>query len=89
TEKVRKTFGLRWSTIGVVVTIVDETKSQGSDLKRGEVIVQVNQEDVWEPSQVAAKYKEAKEKGVKTLLLLVEGNSGARNGFHFSPLPVK
>lgn len=89
TEKVRKTFGLRWSTIGVVVTIVDKEKAVGSDLKRGEVIVQVNQEDVWEPSQVADKYRQAREKGVKTLMLLVEGNSGARNGFHFSLLPVK
>ncbi len=89
TRKVRKTFGLRWSTVGVVVTIVDKAKAKGSDLRRGEVIVQVNQEHVWEPSQVVAKYRQAKARGAKSLLLLVEGSTGGRNGFHFSPLPVR
>ncbi len=89
TEKVRKSFGLRWSSVGVVVTLVDKTKAAGSDLKRGEIIVKVDQDDVWDPRQVAAKYGEAKAKGRKSLLLLVEGYQGARNGFHFSLLPVK
>ncbi len=89
TEKVRKTFGLRWSTVGVIVTIVDKANAKGSDLKRGEVIVQVNQDYVWEPSQVIEKYREAKARGAKSMLLLIEGNTGRRNGFHFSALPVR
>lgn len=89
TEKIRKIFGLRWSTVGVVVTIVDKARAKGSDLMRGEVIVKINQSYVWQPSQVAAKYREAKAKGKKSLLLLVEGNTGERNGFHFSLLPVR
>ena len=89
TQKVRKQFGLRWGSVGVVVTLVDEEKADGMDLKRGELVVQVDQESVWTPKQVAAKYAEAKAKGRKTLLLLVEGSEGARNGFRFSLLPVR
>lgn len=89
TEKVRTGFDLRWSSTGVVITLLDETKKTDIDLKRGEVIVQVNQQDVWDPRQVVEKYQEAKRKGIKTLLLLVEGNLGQRSGFRFSPVPVK
>jgi len=89
TDKVRKGFGLRWSSVGVVVTLIDKAKAVGSDLQRGEVIVKVDQDDVWDPKQVAAKYTEAKAKGRKSLVLLVEGYKGERNGFHFSLLPVR
>ena len=89
TQKVRKQFGLRWGSVGVVVTLVDQEKAKGTDLKRGELVVQIDQESVWTPRQVAAKYAEAKAKGRKTLLLLVEGSEGIRNGFRFSLLPVR
>ena len=52
---------------------------------RGDLITQVNQEKVWEPAQVVAKYKDAKKTGRKELLLLIE----RVNGFFFMPLPVK
>ncbi|OHC76042.1 MAG: hypothetical protein A3G18_04135 [Rhodospirillales bacterium RIFCSPLOWO2_12_FULL_58_28] len=89
TEKMRTGFDLRWSSTGVVITLLDETKKIDSDLKRGEIIVQVNQQDVWDPRQVVEKYQEAKGKGIKSLLLLVEGSVGQRNGFRFSMMPVK
>lgn len=89
TEKVRKGFGLRWSSTGVVITLIDKEKTKGTDLQRGEVITQVNQQDVWDPRQVVAKFQEAKSKGQKSMLLLVEGKEGERNGFRFSVLPVE
>lgn len=85
TQKVRKRFGLRWGSTGVVTTFVDPKKAEGIDLRRGELILQVNQEDVWKPKQVAAKYRQAKDNGKKFLILLVEGV----NGFRFSLLKVK
>ena len=85
TQKVRERFGLRWGSTGVVITLVDPNKAEGIDLRRGELILQVNQEDVWKPKQVAAKYRQAKDKGKKFLILLVEGV----NGFRFSLLKVK
>ena len=85
TGKVRQSFALRWGSNGVVITLVDETKAQNMDLKRGEVILQVNQEEVWKPDQVVAKYRQAKKTGAKHLLLFVDGIGGYR----FSLLPVR
>ena len=84
TKKLRKGLGLRWSSIGVVVTLVDPDRTD-IGLRRGDLIVQVNQVDVWLPEQVVEKYKAAKKAGRKELLLLIE----RVNGFFFMPLPVK
>lgn len=89
TPKVRKQFGLRWGSIGVLVTLIDKTKTVGMDLRKGDVVVQVNQQQVWNPKQVAGAYRKAKSDGQKSLLLLVEGMEGVRNGFRFSSLPVR
>lgn len=85
TAKVRKNFGLRWGSNGVVITLVDKEKTENMDLKAGEVILQVNQEDVWMPDQVVARYRQAKKTGGKHLLLFVDGIGGYR----FSLLPVR
>ena len=85
TEKTRDVFSLRWGSTGVVITLVDPEKSADMDLQRGELILQVNQEAVWMPDQVLAKYREAKKKGLQEILLLVEGTSG----FRFSLLRVR
>ena len=85
TPKARESFGLRWGSVGVLVTLLDPERAQGTDLQRGELIVQVNQEDVWEPDQVLAAYREAKTYRRTVLLLLVEGVGGYR----FSLLPVR
>ncbi len=76
---------LRWGSTGVVITLIDPEKSTDMDLQRGELILQVNQDTVWMPAQVLAKYREAKEKGLTKILLLVEGTSGYR----FSLLPIR
>jgi len=83
TDKLRKGFGLRWGSVGVVVTLVDPDRSD-IGLRRGDLITQVNQQEVWEPVQVIEKYNAAKKAGRKELLLLVE----RVNGFHYMLLPV-
>ncbi|NQV83306.1 MAG: PDZ domain-containing protein [Rhodospirillales bacterium] len=84
TQKLRKGFGLRWGSIGVVVTLVDPDRTD-IGLRRGDLIIQVNQQDVWLPEQVVKAYNEAKAKGRKELLLLVE----RVNGYRFMALPVR
>jgi serine protease Do len=84
TDKLRKGFGLRWGSIGVVVTLVDPDRSDVG-LRRGDLITQVNQETVWTPDQVFNQYKESKKAGRKELLLLIE----RIDGFHFMLLPVR
>ena len=84
TQKLRKGFGLRWGSIGVVVTLVDPDRTD-IGLRRGDLILQVNQKEVWLPEQMIAEYKAAKKAGRKELLLLIE----RVNGFRFMPLPVK
>jgi len=84
TDKLRKGFALRWGTLGVVVTLVDPDRSD-IGLRRGDVIAQINQDAVWKPDQVIAKYTEAKAAGRKQLLLLIE----RIDGFHYMLLPVR
>ncbi len=84
TRKMRKGFGLRWGSVGVVVTLVDPDRSD-IGLRRGDLITQVNQEEVWKPDQMITKYNAAKKAGRKEILLLVE----RVNGFHYMLLPVR
>lgn len=85
TQKVRESFNVRWGSTGIVITLINPEKAQNMDLQRGELILQVNQEDVWLPDQLIAKFQAAKKDGQTTLLLLVEGVGG----FRFSLLPVR
>lgn len=78
TPKIRERFQLRWGSVGVLITLVDPVKAKGTGLARGEVITQVNQDDVWLPQQVSDKIREAKSKSRGAVLLLVEGASGFR-----------
>lgn len=84
-DKLRKLFAIRWGSTGVAITVVDDTKGLPIDLKRGELILQVNQEPIWTPKQLDTRYRAAKKAGRQSLLLLVEGVGG----FRFSLLPVK
>jgi len=89
TKKVRDGFGLRWGTSGVVVTKVDETLSNKIGLKPGDVILQVNQRNVWSPRHVVEEIRKARAAKRETVLLLVEGSAPGRNGFRFMLLPVR
>lgn len=85
TPKMRDRFSVRWSSVGVLVTLVDESKVAGIGIKRGEIIYQINQEDIWLPDQVIARYKQAKTAKRPSLLLLIEG----AEGFRYMTLPVR
>lgn len=85
TEKIRQRFKIRWGSVGVLVTLIDPAFADRMLLKRGDVIVQVNQHDVWEPAQVQDAYDKAKAAKIPQLLMLIE----RADGFSFMMLPVK
>ncbi|MGB0683767.1 MAG: PDZ domain-containing protein [Magnetovibrionaceae bacterium] len=79
TPKIRKGFNLRWSTRGVLITLVNTAVTMGKTnrvLNRGDVIVQVNQQDVWKPQQVVDAYQAAKKAGQPSLIVLLEQPTG-------------
>jgi len=84
TEKVKERFEVAWGTRGVVVSLVDEEKSAGLDIKVGDVILQVNQSPVWKPDHVIGFMKRAQKENREMVLLLLERD----NGFRFTFLPV-
>ena len=88
TRSVRKNFGVKWGSIGVLVTLLDKDTVAGlsrlMDLKQGDLILQVDQEKVWLPTQVVRKYIAAKKAKRPSMLLLIEG----KRGFRFSVLPI-
>ena len=85
TGKIRKRFGIRWGSPGVLVTLVDANFDERKHLRRGDLIVQINQQPVWLPGQIREAYDKAKKRGLKHLLMLVERTSG----FEFMTLPVR
>lgn len=85
TPKTREALELPWGTTGVVVSLLDPDKEGAKALRRGDLILQVNQEEVWMPEQVMAIVERAKAAGRPNVLILVEG----RDGFRFALLPVR
>ena len=62
----------------MVVGVEPNSAAAEKNLRAGDVIVEVSQDEVRSPEDVDRKIKEAKEAGRKSLLLLVEGQSGLR-----------
>jgi serine protease Do len=78
-DRLRSDFGLDEDAKGLVVIGVDAggpAAEQG--IKRGDLIVEVSQEAVTTPDQMAAKVTAARESGKKSILLLIEGDAGLR-----------
>lgn len=71
--------------MGVLVTLIDPAFASRMLLQRGDVIVQINQKDVWLPSQIKTAYDAAKAAKQPQLLMLIE----RADGFRFMMLPVK
>lgn len=88
-QKVRNGFGLRWGTTGIVVTKMNEVLDKKIGLKPGEVILQVNQRNVWSPQHIIEEIRKAKSAKRTSVLLLVEGSEPGRNGYRFTLLPIK
>jgi len=85
TDKVREQFKIRWDVEGVAVSIVDPAMGVSATLKRGDVIVQFNQQKIWLPGQLIKAYEEARLAGRTSVLMLVLRNSG----FVYVVLPVR
>ncbi|MGF1610439.1 MAG: DegQ family serine endoprotease [Kiloniellales bacterium] len=72
TPELRQQFDLAEKTEGVVITKVDEGSSGAEKgLRPGDVIVEVDQEQVGSPGEVAEKVNKAKEEGFRVVTLLV------------------
>jgi len=72
TPELRERFGLTDKTEGVVITDVDESGSGAEKgLRPGDVIVEVDQEQVKTPADVADHVKKAKSEGYRVVTLLV------------------
>jgi len=73
TPELRDQYDIGAEVKGVVITSVEDTgNAADKGLRPGDVIVEVNQEEVSSPSQAADKIDQAKKAKRKSVLLLVE-----------------
>ena len=73
TPELRERYEINEKTKGVVITKVDDNSPASErGLRPGEVIVEINQEQVTNPQQVANKVKEAKTQGRRGVLVMVD-----------------
>ena len=77
-DRMRERFRLRWGATGLVISGIDSAKLGSSGLHEGDIIVQVNQEDVWNPEQFSAALEQARQDKRPFVLLLVEAAEGFR-----------
>ena len=79
TPPIRERFKLDTSARGVVVTeVADDGVAFEKGVRPGDLIVEVSQQEVTMPAQVAHKLDAARKNGEKRILLLIEGQSGLR-----------
>jgi serine protease Do len=73
TPELRSHYSIADATSGVVVTdVAHDSPASDKGLRAGDVIVEVTQQEVKTPQQIAAKIDEAKKQGHKSVLLLVD-----------------
>ncbi|MEK9754627.1 MAG: PDZ domain-containing protein, partial [Rhodospirillaceae bacterium] len=76
TDKVRERFKLKADAKGAVVTKVDPDGPAGAkDIRPGDVIIEVSQEEIATPAEVRTKIAAAKKAGRKSVLLHLEGQN--------------
>ncbi|MGI9494281.1 MAG: DegQ family serine endoprotease [Geminicoccaceae bacterium] len=79
TNEMRERFELPGETKGVVITEVNEGSTAGEEnLRPGDVIVEVGQEEVSSPPEVTAEVNEAKNEDKKSVLLLIDRKGDLR-----------
>ncbi len=79
TDEMRERFELPGEAKGVVITEVSEGSTAGEEnLRPGDVIVEVGQEEVNSPPEVAAKVNQAKDEDKKSVLLLIDRKGDLR-----------
>ncbi len=78
-DNLRERYKLEEKSKGVVITKVDEDgPAAEKGIRAGDLIVEIGQEEVSTPQQITGKVSEAKKQGRKSVLLLLEGQSGLR-----------
>lgn len=85
TPKLREQLGVRWGATGLLVTISNDQFAGVTPLRRGDVVVQINQKSVWKPDQFLKAYAAAKTAGSAHLLMLVERADGFK--YMLQPIP--
>ena len=79
TDQLRSRFKLANDAKGLVVTKVDgDGPAAEKNIRPGDIIVEVSQEEVSTTADVVKKVREVKKAGRKTVLLLLEGDGGMR-----------
>jgi serine protease Do len=85
TSELRTKYHIDAQQKGIVVTDVQQDGPAATrGLKAGDVIVEVAQQAVAAPSDMAKLLEDARTKNKKTVLVLVQG----ADGFRYTPLPV-
>ncbi|MBP2292113.1 serine protease Do [Azospirillum rugosum] len=79
TPELRQQFEIKPELKGVVVTEVSNNSTASEKgMRPGDVIIEVGQEEVRKPEDVATKIQKAKEQGKKSILLLVDRKGDLR-----------
>lgn len=79
TDELRTQFQLAPSAKGVVITeVVAGSPAAAENLRAGDVVAEVNQEEVKTPGEVASKVAKVKQEGKKSVLLLVDRQGDLR-----------
>jgi len=79
TKEMREQFNVPEEVHGVLVTgVTADSGAAEKGLRPGDVIVEVNQEEVSSPGQIASKVSEAMENDRRSVLLLVNRNGDLR-----------
>jgi serine protease Do len=79
TDEMREQFKVPDDVRGVLVTgVAADSGAAEKGLRPGDVIVEVNQEEVSSPGQIAAKVSEASDNDRRSVLLLVNRNGDLR-----------
>jgi serine protease Do len=77
--ELRQRFNLTDDIEGVLVTeVANDSAAAEKGIRPGDLVVEVAQEEVKSPSQVAAKIEEAKKAGRKSVLLLIDRGGDLR-----------
>jgi serine protease Do len=85
TPELRDKFSLAPDQKGVVITdVAPDSNAAERGLRPGDVIVQVQQEEVNSPAEVEQRLNRARKQNRKMVLLLIQGQDGLR----WVPLPV-
>ena len=76
-DDLRRKFSIKDTVKGIVVTAVEPDSPAGSKgIKAGDIVAEINQEQVSAPADVALKVKAIRDAGKKSALLLVSNGQG-------------